>query len=175
MNHQAIEALYNKRLRDIEKVINIQSCDDPDLRQEGRWGAYLALQKDPTATNRYLLNKSQWGMVSSLRRGKSVDNGYYKRKNLNIVHYDHLPLADGIFAEAISSNGKAPVDEQAIFRVDLERLFDQLSNNETLYIRYKTMDGMSDGSIRKRLRITFPHLYEMKRNIRRQVESAFSV
>ncbi len=30
------------------------------------------------------------------------------------------------------------------------------------------MDGMSDVSIRKRLQITFPQLYEMKRNIRRQ-------
>ena len=123
MNHQAIEALYNERLRDIEKVIDIQSSDDPDLRQEGQWGAYLALQKVPTATNRYLLNKSQWEMVSSIRRGRSVDNGFYKRKNLKVIHYDHLPLADGVFAEAVSSNGKDPVDDQAIFRVSLERLF----------------------------------------------------
>ena len=69
---------------------------------------------------------------------------------------------------------KEPVDDQAIFRIDLERLFHRLSSNETLYIRYKTMDGMSDVSIRKRLRITFPHLYEMKRNIRRQIELTFA-
>ena len=175
MNHQAIEALYNERLRDIEKVINIQSCDDPDLRQEGRWGAYLALQKDPTATDRFLLNKAKWQMVSSLRKGKSVDNGYYKRKNLKVIHYDHLPLAEGVFAEAVSSNGKEPVDEQAIFRVSLERFFHRLSSKEALYVRYKTMDGMSDVSIKKALGITFPHLYEIKRNIRRQIELAFAV
>jgi hypothetical protein len=114
-------------------------------------------------------------MVSSVRKGKSVDNGYYKRKNLNIIHYDFLPLADGIFAEAISSNGKKPVDEQAIFRVDLEKLFHRLSGKETLYIRYKTMDGMSDGSIRRRMGIKFPQLYEMKRTIRRQIEVAFAM
>jgi hypothetical protein len=102
-------------------------------------------------------------------------NGFYKRKNLKIVHYDHLPLADDIFAEAVSSNGKDPVNEQAIFRVDLERLFDRLTSNETLYIRYKTMDGMPDVSIRKKLQITFPQLYELKRNIRREIESAFAV
>jgi hypothetical protein len=77
-------------------------------------------------------------MVSSLRKGKSIDTDYYKRQNLKIIHNDHLPLADGIFAEGISSNGKHPVDEQAIFRADLERLFDRLTSNETLYIRYKT-------------------------------------
>jgi hypothetical protein len=37
------------------------------------------------------------------------------------------------------------------------------------------MDGMSDVSIRKRLQITFQQLHEMKRNIRRQIEAAFSV
>jgi hypothetical protein len=174
MNHQAIEALYNQRLKDIEKVINIQSCDDPDLRQEARWGAYLALQKDRTAKDRFLLNKAKWQMVSSLRKGKSADTGYYKRKDLKVIHYDHLPLADGVFAEAVSSNGKDPVDEQAIFRVDLERFFDRLSTNETLYVRYKTMDGLPDVRIRERLRVTFPLLYEMKRNIRRQIGLAFA-
>jgi len=114
-------------------------------------------------------------MVSSLRKGKSVDNGFYKRKNLKIAHYDQLPFEDGIFAEALSSNGKEPVDEQAIFRVSLERLFHRLSLKETLYIRYKTMEGLSEGSIRKRLQIMFRQIYELKRNIRRQIEFAFAV
>ena len=169
-----MEALYNERLKDIEHIINIQSTDDQDMKQEGFLGAYLAPRGQPTATNRYLLNKSEWDMVSSIRKGKSVDNGFYKRKNLKVIRYDHLPFEDGIFAEAVSSNGKEPVDEQAIFRISIERLFHRLSGKEVLYIRYKTMDGMSDASIRKRLRITFPDLHEMKRNIRRQIEIAFA-
>jgi hypothetical protein len=36
------------------------------------------------------------------------------------------------------------------------------------------MDGMPDASIRKKLRISFPRLYELKRNIRRQIELAFA-
>jgi len=36
------------------------------------------------------------------------------------------------------------------------------------------MEGMSDVSIRKRLRITFTQIYEMKRNIRRQIGVAFT-
>jgi hypothetical protein len=64
---------------------------------------WSALTKtDPDATKRFLLNKATWQMVSSLRKGKSVDTGFYKRKNLKIIHYDHLPFEDGIFAEAVS-------------------------------------------------------------------------
>lgn len=151
----------------------MESKVSADLRQEGLLGAYQALQIDPNASKRFLLNKATWKIISSWRKGKSVGTGFYKRKNLEVIHYDHLPLADGIFAEAVSSNGKDPVDEQVIFRVDLETFFDRLTPNETLYIRYKTMDDLSDVSIRKRLQITFPQLYEIKRNIRRQIRLAF--
>ena len=174
MNFQTLHQLYSERLPEIENIIDMESNGNADLRQEGLLGAYHALQINPNASNRFLLNKATWEIVSSWRKGKSVDTGYYKRKNLKIIHYDQMPLADGIFAEAVSSNGKDPVDEQAIFRVDLERFFDRLTSNETLYIRYKTMDGLSDVSIRKKLQITFPQLYEMKRNIRRQIEAAFA-
>jgi DNA-directed RNA polymerase specialized sigma24 family protein len=152
----------------------MESSGNADLRQEGFLAAYQALQTDPHASKRFLLNKATWEMVSSWRKGKSVDNGFYKRKNLKIIHYEHLPLADGVFAEAVSSNGKEPVDEQAIFRVDLERFLDRLTSNETLYIRYKTMDGLSDVSIKSKMGITFSQLYEIKRNIRTQIEAAFA-
>jgi hypothetical protein len=170
-----LHQLYTQRLPEIEKSIDIKSNGNADLRQEGLFGAYQALSIDPHGSKGFLLNKATWEMVSSWRKGKSVDTGYYKRKNLKIIHYDQLPLADGIFAEAVSSNGKDPVDEQAIFRVDLERFFSRLSSNEILYIRYKTMDGLSDVSIKWKMGITFPALYEMKRNIRRQIKVAFAV
>jgi hypothetical protein len=174
MNFQSLHHLYSERLLDIEKIIDMESNGNADLRQEGLLGAYQALETDPHGSKRFLLNKAKWDMVPSLRKGKSVDNGFYKRQNLKIICYDHLPLEDGIFAEAFSSSGKDPVDDHAIFRVSLERLFHRLSGKETLYIRYKTMDGMSDVSIRKRLRITFTQIYEIKQNIRRQIELAFA-
>jgi DNA-directed RNA polymerase specialized sigma24 family protein len=173
MNFQALHQLYSERLPEIEKSIDIKSNGNADLRQEGLFGAYQALRIDPHGSKGFLLNKATWEIVSSWRKGKSVDTGYYKRKNLKIIHYDQMPLAEGVFAEAVSSDGKDPVDEQAIFRVDLERFFDRLTPSETLYIRYKTMDGLPDVSIRKRLQVTFPQLYEMKRNIRTQIAAAF--
>jgi len=175
MNFQTLHQLYCQRLPEIEKSIDIKSNGTADLRQEGLFGAYQALRIDHYGSKGFLLNKATWEMVSSLRKGKSVDNGFYKRKNLKIIHFEHLPLADGIFAEAVSSNGTDPVDEQAIFRVDLERFFDRLSLNETLYIRYKTMDSTSDVSIKWKMGITFPQLYEIKRNIRREIKVAFAV
>jgi hypothetical protein len=174
MNFQTLHQLYHKRLPEIEKSIDIKSNGNADLRQEGLFGAYQALTIDPHGSKGFLLNKATWEMVSSWRKGKSVDTGYYKRKNLKIIHYDHLPFEDGIFAEAVSSNGQESVEDQAIFRISLERLFGRLSGKETLYIRYKTMDGMSDMSIMRKLRITFTNLKEMKQNIRRQIGFAFA-
>ena len=174
MNIQSLHRLYEERLPEIEKSIDIKSNGNADLRQEGLFGAYQALTIDPHGSKGFLLNKCDWEMISSIRKGKSVDNGFYKRKNLKVIHYDQLPLPDGLFAEAVSSNGQEPVDEQAIFRVDLERFFDRLSSNEARYIEYKTMDGLPDVRIRERLRVTFPQLYEMKRNIRNQIKAAFA-
>ncbi|PKN67576.1 MAG: hypothetical protein CVU57_02415 [Deltaproteobacteria bacterium HGW-Deltaproteobacteria-15] len=174
MNHHAIEALYNERVKDIEKAINAKSGGDEDLRQEGLWGAYLALQRDPNANKTFLLNKSGWEMVGSTRRGRSLDNGFYKRKNLEVIRYNQLPADDKVFSSFIREYGQEPVDEQVIFRISLQRMFNGLSDNETRYIRHKTMDGMSDVSIKKALRITFKQIREIKRNIRRQIELAFA-
>jgi hypothetical protein len=33
-----------------------------------------------------------------------------------------LPVSDGILAKAVSTNGTDPVDEQAIFQVDLVKI-----------------------------------------------------
>jgi hypothetical protein len=113
-------------------------------------------------------------MISSLEKGRSVDNGLYKRKNLKFIHYDHLPFEDGIFAEAVSSDGKDPVDEQAIFRIDLGRFLEKLSHNEMLFIQSKAIDGLSDVRIQKRLGITFDTLKAMKVNIRKQIQLSFA-
>ena len=174
MNFQTLHHLYSERLPEIEHIVDIESNGNADLRQEGLLGAYQALQKDPTATNRYLLNKSQWEMVSSIRKGRSVDNGFYKRKNLKVIRYDQLPFEDGIFAEAVSSNGQEPVDDQAIFRIDLGRFLEKLSHNESLFIQAKAMDGLPDPKIKRKLGITSETLKAMKVNIRKQIGMSFA-
>ena len=65
------------------------------------------------AVTQGLLNPAYMVMVDSLRRGKSVDNGFYKRKDLQIIHYQHFP-EDGIIAETMCDK-RVPVDEEAIF------------------------------------------------------------
>jgi len=175
MNTHSLNQVYAERLPEIENTIRAKANGNDDLKQEGLIGAYHALQNNPYGTRSFLLNKAKWQMVSYLRRGRSVDNGFYKRDQLNVFHYDGLPYDDGIFGAAVSNTGKAPVDEQAIFRVDLERFLNRLSRNEYLYVRYKTMDGMSDESIRSLLQVSFPQLYEFKRNIRKQIDLAFKL
>ena len=48
-----------------------------------------------------------------------MDNGFYKRKNLKIIRYDGLPLADGIFAEAVSSSGYPELTSSVSWTVSL--------------------------------------------------------
>jgi DNA-directed RNA polymerase specialized sigma24 family protein len=139
----------------------MESNGNDDLKQEGLFGAYLALKKDTNATDRFLINKAKWEMVCSLRKGRSVDNGFYKRENLKIIHYTQSPFEDGIFAAVVSSNGKEPVDEKAIFRIDLTRFLEKLSKNERRFIRYKVMNGLSDVCIKRKLGISFKSLKEM--------------
>ncbi len=127
-----------------------------------------------SASNRYLLNKSQWVMVSGIRKGKSVDNGFYERKNPRVIRHNQLPANDKVFSAFIHEYGREPVDEQAIFRITLQRLFQRLSDQETRYIRHKAVDGLSDTSISRKMGITFTQLREMKGNIRRQIEPAFA-
>ena len=173
MNPHSLNQLYEERLPEIENAIYAKSNGNDDLKQEGFIGAYQALQTHPSCTKTYLLNKAGWQMVSSLRQGRSVDNGHYKRDQLNVIRYDGLPYDDGIFAMAVSNDGKPQVDEQAIFRVDLERFLNRLTRNEYLYVCYKTMDGMADEAIRRKLRVTVTQLREIKGNVRREIDLTF--
>ena len=174
MNSNALQNIYNQRVQDIHHIIHNQANGNDDLKQEGLIGAYQSLKADPHANKRFILNKAKWSMVSFLRKGRSVDNGYHKRKNLKVIRYDQLLFDDGIFAAALSSKGVEPVDEQAIFRIDLCRFLEKLSCNERMFIRHKVMDGMPDVRIKRILGITFETLKAMKVNIRKQIQVSFS-
>lgn len=174
MNLHALHNIYNQRIQDIHHIIHNQSNGNDDLKQEGLIGAYRAMEKDPHANKTFMLNKAKWSMVSFLRKGRSVDNGYHKREKVKVIRYDQLVFDDDIFAAAVSSKGVEPVDEQAIFRIDLTRFLKRLSCNERMFIRYKVMDGLSDVRIKRILGITFETLKAMKVNIRKQIQWSFS-
>ena len=175
MNKQKLENLYNQRFNDIENIINIESDGNDDLKQEGLFGAYQTLKIDPQANTRFLVNKAKWGIISSLRKGRSVDNGFYKRKNLKIIHHNQSPCEDGLFAAVIPENGKCPVDEQAIFRIDLERFMEKLTPNERQFIRYTVIDGIANNTeIRKTLKIPCKEMAEITWNVRQQIKLAFA-
>jgi DNA-directed RNA polymerase specialized sigma24 family protein len=174
MNQQKLENLYKERVKDVETIINIESNDDDDLKQEGLIGAYKALKTDPNGTDRFLINKAKWSQVSAWRKGRSVDNGFYKRKKLTVFHYSQLPTADGVFAEAISRNGASPLDEQVINKICLERLFDRLTGLEERFLKYKVLEELSNKRIVKRLRITNAKLKEIMSELRVKINEAFA-
>lgn len=164
---------YNNKIQNIQYTISKQSRGDEDLIQEGLTGAYKALQSDPHANKTFMLKKAKWSMIDYLRKGKSVDNGHYKRKNLKVIRYDQLIFDDDIFASAISSKGVEPLDEQVIFKIDLVGFLKRLSRNERLFIRFKVRYGLSDVRVKRKLGITFDTLKAMKVNIRKEIMVSF--
>jgi len=143
------------------------------MRQEALIGMYEALKADPDGTDRYLVTRAKWNQLKYLRKGRSVDNGFYKRDELTLVHYDQLPAFDSVFAQVISLNGTAQLDEQVLDKICLERLLDDLSGPELEVFGYKVIDELYDIQIRKKLRIGNGRLEEIKAGIRYKIREAF--
>ena len=90
-----------------------------------------------------------WKQNVALRRGRSVDNGFFRREELPIVHYDQYPGYDGVFAQVISENGNVPLDECVIDKICLEQLIEDLTTPELEIFNYKVMDELYDKEIRR--------------------------
>ncbi len=172
MNNQQLNDLYMERINQLAPYI--RTISDEDMRQEGRVGVYKALKTDPNGTDRFLINRAKWNQVSALRKGRSFDNGFYKRKELTVFRYTQLPSDDVVFAEAISSYGATPLDEQVINKICLERLFDSLTGLERRFLKYKVVEEWSNTRIMKLLHITKAKLKEIKTEIRLKIELAFA-
>jgi len=172
MNQQALENLYNERIKDLNTHIRITANYRQDLIQEGNIAVYQALKTDPNATDSFIERRIQWKMVDSLRRGKSVDNGFYKRKDLKIIPYQHFP-EDGVIAETMCDK-RLPVDEEAIFHISLSRFLKKLTGREKRFVRYKVIDELSTIEIVKRLRISLTTLREIRNEIRLKFTMVFA-
>ena len=174
MNGQ-LQRLYTEKINGLESFIMSKSGGNDDLAQELHIGMYEALKKDPDANNSFLKRKGSWRMISSLRRGKSIDKPIpYKRKNpIKIVHFDYFSDENDVFTETMCDT-RLPVDEEAIFHLSLSRFFHKLTGIEKRFVRYKVIDELSNIEIVKRLRISFTKLREIRDEIRLKFNVVFA-
>ena len=172
MNTQQLNSLYEERINSLAPYIRYKSDGNEDLMQEGNIGIYQSLRNQPHANNSFLKLQAKWRMVSFLRRGRSIDNGFYKRKDLQIIHYNQLSFDDGILSTTFDNN-RLPIDELVINKICIDNLIGSLTTIEKDFIEGK-LKGWNNSKINKVLRIPFTKMKEIKREIRFKIKVAFA-
>ena len=172
MNTQQLNSLYEERINTLAPYIRYKSDGNEDLMQEGNIGIYQVLSHHPNANNSFLKLQAKWRMISFLRRGRSVDNGFYKRKHLQILHYNQRSFDEGIVSTTFDNN-RLPVDEVVINKICLDNLIGSLTKIEKNFIEGK-LKGWNNSKINKVLRIPFTKMKEIKRQIRFKIKVAFA-
>ncbi|GAB6909933.1 hypothetical protein DESC_530021 [Desulfosarcina cetonica] len=172
MNAQQFNELYEKRLDDLSSYM--KTIHDDDARQEARIGIYEALKSDHDATDNYLLNRARWNQSNSRRKGRSVDNGFYKRDAIRIMHFDYMPLLDQAIYQLTLENRSTPIDDYVIDKICLENLLDELSAPELDVFNYKVLDEMTEKDVMQKLRVGRDRYKQIKSEIRKKFDEAFS-
>jgi len=170
MTNQELNRLYEERLNTLAPYI--RTFPNEDMAQEARIGMYLGLKDDPNANNTYLKLRSRWKVSNSARKGTSVDNGFWKRHKVKMIHYDHA-IDDGVFSIIFKNRMTIPLDELVIDKIGLERFFEQLTELEKRIVNFR-LDGWTNQSIMKKLKISYCRMKEIKRGIRFKISLAFA-
>ena len=172
MNTQQLNSLYEERINSLAPYIRYKSDGNEDLAQEGNIGIYQVLRNHPHANNSFLKLQAKWRMADFLKRGRSVDNGFYKRKHLQIIHYSQFPFNDGILSTTFDNN-RLPVDELVINKICIDNLIGSLTTIEKDFIEGK-LKGWNNSKIHTILHIPFTNMKEIKREIRFKIKVAFA-
>ncbi|MFC1885461.1 hypothetical protein ACFLZM_00165 [Thermodesulfobacteriota bacterium] len=172
MTTQELNMLTEQKIKVLTPHMRAQSRGDDDSFQEQCIGVYQALKKEPNATTRYLKNGAKWNLIRERQRGRSIDNGYWKRDRVKIIHLDQYN-AEEAASLILADMRSRPLDEQVIEKIAVERFFENLNYLERRFVGLKIED-LSAKKIMQRMRITKNRLKRIKINIRLKIGEAFA-
>jgi hypothetical protein len=170
MTNHELNSLYEERMNHLAPYIRTMPNDD--MAQEARIGIYQALKKDPDANNAYLKRSARWQISYSSKRGRSVDNGFWKRDQIKMVHYDHLS-PDGMFAFIFKNRTHIPLDDLVNDKIGMDRFLSYLTDVERNILNHK-LDGWSDKKIESNLKISHRQFKKIRREILSKIKLAFT-
>ena len=170
MTNQELESVYEERMNRLAPYI--RSIPNDDLAQEARIGIYEALKKDPDANNTYLRRSAGWRIANSLKRGRSVDNGHWKRDQIKIVHHDQSS-ADGMFSFIFKNRMVIPLDDLVNDKIGMDRFVTYLTDVERKIVNHK-LDGWPDNRIEAELNISHRQFMKIREEILSKIELSFS-
>ncbi len=171
MTNRELNRLYEERMNHLAPYI--RTIPDEDLAQEARIGIYEALKEYPHANDFYLRQRAKWHIGTSLRKGKSVDNGFWKRDQIEILHYDPS-YADDMFLFIFKNRTTIPLDQLVIDKIGSERFLAQLTEMERKIVRHK-LEGCSDKKIKSKLKISDRQFGTAREEILFKIKLAFAV
>lgn len=173
MNIRELQHSYENRIKGMRGFIYKQTKTDEDLRQEACMAMWRGLQKDPGATDGYIMNRIRWRLQDVWKNGTSVDKPNKTREDITILRFYPQDFENEIYAEYLTDN-HLPLDEQVIAKIDSERFLQSLGYNEMEIVKYK-LKGLVDRDIILELGITREHYRRVKRGIRPKIKEFFAV
>ena len=148
--------------------------EDDDLIQEGNIGVYNAIKEKGGATKikeSYFKTKMKFVITNYLKKGKSIDNGFWKRDTINIIPCDSVN--SDVSANILKDTYSKPVDEQVIDKVAMDNLLDSLSATEKTFVHRRIM-GWTYINIMKKLSLTTEMLDEIRKSVRCKINTAYA-
>ena len=170
-----VNAVFESRLPEVEGAINKMTKHDDDLKQDALLGVFKLLQIDPEAPKGYMINHARWGMLSSKQRGVSVDSSRRECDEFHVIGFEDYELQDSLMAEIADCNGDQPVEDTAIFNLDLQRFIDKLSPVELEFVQLKTVADWPEYRIIDKMGIKRLTVESLRMSLRKKFDLSFGV
>jgi DNA-directed RNA polymerase specialized sigma24 family protein len=174
LSENELHAQSTQKINEFAGYLKNYAKEDDDLIQEGNIGVYNAIKEKGGATKikeSYFKTKMKFVITNYLKKGKSIDNGFWKRDTINIIPCDSVN--SDVSANILKDTYSKPVDEQVIDKVALENLLSSLSETEKRFIHLRIMDW-GYIQITKKLRLTTDKLNEIRQSVRSKINTAYA-
>jgi hypothetical protein len=174
LSEQELHAQCTEKIQEFSGYLRNYAKQDDDLIQEGNIGIYNAIKEKGGASQireSYFKTKMKFNIINHLKRGKSVDNGFYKRNTINIIPCDSVN--SDVSANILKDTYSKPVDEQVIDKIMLEKLLGSFSGIEQRFV-YLRLIGLTYLKIMKKLKLTQKMLAEVQNSVRHKINLTYA-
>ena len=174
LSEQELHAQCTEKIQEFSGYLRNYAKQDDDLIQEGNIGVYNAIREKGGSSEireSYFRTKMKFVITNYLKKGKSIDNGFWKRDKVNIMSVDSVN--SDVAATILNDKISKPVDEQVIDKVAMDNLLDSLSETEKTFVHRRIM-GWTYINIMKKLNLTTELLDEIRKSVRCKIQTAYA-
>jgi hypothetical protein len=175
LSEQELHAQCTEKIQEFSGYLRNYAKGDDDLIQEGNIGIYNAIREKGGSSQireAYYRTKLKFVIKNHQKKGKSIDNGFWKRDKINIMSVDSVN--SDVAATILNDKISKPVDEQVIDKLGMDTLLDSLSETEQKFVHSRILMGWTYINIMKKLNLTTELLDEIRQSVRFKIQTAFA-